>query len=344
MVGRPVVDGSAIPVDAVPVGTADDDADPAGVGLATPGPGSPRLTTTYPAPAPSTTATASASAATTPGFMIEAVSPAASRAAAAVSLAVQPMVINNGSGPAVRPVEMIKEGDHGLRLAEVGRDRPAAEVVERTSPTPSAGPPPARPARSWRRSRPPRRPARPRRGTEPGRRGCRSGPCPPRSAPGSRRARTRSRAARRPPSPAGRRGRPEVDRRELVAELDPGHQVHPGQRLLGQHLGAYVRLGLADPGPPLPEQGELVDPHRRPGSADQAPPARPRSRCAGRRRRSGRAPAAPRCRAAVSVCRLSDRSSRPGMILPPSAVGSPPRSRRLARPSRSIHIRGTRPV
>ncbi len=39
-----------------------------------------------------------------------------------------------------------------------------------------------------------------------------------------------------------------------------------------------------------------------------------------------------------SSCRFSDRSSLPGTVLPPSTVGSPPRSLTLTAPSRSIQV------
>ena len=134
----------------------------------------------------------------------------------------------------------------------------------------------------------------------------------------------------------------EVDRRDALSEVDLRARGPP-RAGPAQAAPRGVRLvSPRRPRAPLPEQRELVPayagPEQRPG-----PSAGARSRCAGRRHRSGPGPSSWSISAGVSVCRLSERSSRPGTILPPSVVGRPPTSRRLARPTRSIHIRCTRP-
>ena len=111
---------------------------------------------------------------------------------------------------------------------------------------------------------------------------------------GARRVRDRPQGREHRVRPVDQVG--EVDRGDGVVQVDLRLEVHPGQGLLRQHLGAYVGLLLPHPGAPLAEQRELVPAYAGAGPAVRDPPARARSRCAGRPRRSGPSRGAGRCR------------------------------------------------
>ena len=136
----------------------------------------------------------------------------------------------------------------------------------------------------------------------------------------------------------------QVERRDRVVDLHVGVRSTQGSASSGSSSGRTSRLvlarrpratrGTASAGGCAPAGWSASGP----GPSDSTSYSLRRSTTSVRPSSSSRSMSA-----GVRACRLSERSSRPAVISPPSLVGIPPTSRRLARPSSSIHIRRTRP-